>query len=408
MDEEIFQKIILWLEKKIGVSPESMSKTLWLKTIDVRMNKCELNDSEAYFQLLKKSPEELQELTELIVVPETWFFRDADAFEFFGEHAAQVLKQSENSFLKSPFRILSLPCSTGEEPYSIVMALLQKDITPKLFAIDAMDISERAIEAAKIAIYGKNSFRCKDLAFRERYFDPANNHFQLKQEIKDKVVFYAGNVFDPNFLKQNAAMYHVIFCRNLLIYLDKNAQNNLLKILDSLLLPDGLLIVGPSEIECVKSLGYTLDPLLTSFAYHKTEQENHKKLMHDPKGDPGMTKWLSLQQPSLKQVLPLEEAQRLADRGKFEEAKTLCYQHLEKNGGDSQGFFLLGLIYQALGEETFAENYFLKAIYLNADHYEALVYLSLLAAKKGDNQQAELYLTRAERIHGQQKIKEKS
>jgi chemotaxis protein methyltransferase WspC len=77
-------------------------------------------------------------------------------------------------------RILSLPCSTGEEPYSIAMALLDAGIPGDRFRVDAIDISARALERARAAVYGDNAFRGQPLDFRDRYFTPsARRPYQL-------------------------------------------------------------------------------------------------------------------------------------------------------------------------------------------------------------------------------------
>ena len=221
----------------------------------------------------------------------------------------------------------------------------------------------------------------------------------IKKFIQNKVRFQQGNVFDPQFLLQKH-QYDVIFCRNLLIYLDKESQNNLSKILDRLLCPNGILIIGPAESECVRNLGYIPVPMPRSFAFYKMPHEKEIAPIMNLKRIPLTSK---PEKSLLAEPLPttetasLEKARRLADKGQFEEAESICHEFLEKYGADSQGFFLLGLIQHATGHEMLAEDFFLKTVYLQPNHYEALVYLSLLAEKKGDRQQAELFRNRAER-----------
>lgn len=113
-------------------------------------------DLARYFAYLKQTPSELQELIDAIVVSETWFFRDPASF------AAVVTRLRERPEWVHPtssVRILSLPCSTGEEPYSIAMALLNAGLQAERFRIDAIDISARALSAAKLGLYRRHSFR---------------------------------------------------------------------------------------------------------------------------------------------------------------------------------------------------------------------------------------------------------
>lgn len=82
MEEGIVYQIIAFMEKKIGISPASMSREQWIKLIQARMADAKISNLEEYYQKLAASPLELQEFTELIVVPETWFFRDRELLIF--------------------------------------------------------------------------------------------------------------------------------------------------------------------------------------------------------------------------------------------------------------------------------------------------------------------------------------
>ena len=121
MDEGVFLKIVDLMGKKIGINAASLNKEQWVKLIRTRMEICQIGDLQEYYAKLEASAIELQELIELIVVPETWFFRDWGSFDFlryFVVHSWLGFK------MRSPqLKLLSLPCSTGEEPYSIVMTL---------------------------------------------------------------------------------------------------------------------------------------------------------------------------------------------------------------------------------------------------------------------------------------------
>lgn len=393
MDEVVFAKIIHLIEEKIGISASSMSYESWIKLIHKRMKLYQMTDPELYFQTLKESAQEFQEFVEMIVVPETWFFREQAAYDFLIYYATHIWQGKKNG---SQLKILSVPCSTGEEPYSIVMTLKDSGLLSTQFSIDAIDISGKAITTAQKAVYGKNSFRCKDLTFRDYYFNKVQNQYHLKQSVKNQVNFRHENIFDPQILIKQ---YDIIFCRNLFIYLNKIAQQKLLKIIDLLLLPKGILFISPVETECIKNLKYTPDPMISSCAFHKSLKKTPAALPANPKKLP-----VPKVHPSLHKTL-LEEARHLADRGDFEEAIPLCHKYLKKNNTDPQGFFLLGVIEHALGAELEAENFFLKTVYLEPTHYEALVYLTLLAEKKGDSQQAQLFQTRAKKAINDQEMK---
>ena len=125
---------------------------------------------EDYEQFLDSSRAEWNELVESVVVTETWFFRDPEIYRRFRSPGAS--RNGCPPIQPLPLRLLSIPCASGEEPYSLVMALLDAGVAPDRFQIDAVDISARALARAERGVYGRNSFRGKDLAFRDRYFQP--------------------------------------------------------------------------------------------------------------------------------------------------------------------------------------------------------------------------------------------
>ena len=141
------------------------------------------------------------------------------------------------------FRVLSAPCSTGEEPYSIAMTLMGAGL--KSFQVDGVDISERALLKARDGIYGYNSFRADLPLYAQRWFRKCEQGRMLAQEVRNSVNFHAGNIIDgclPN------GRYDVIFCRNLLIYLDDGSRKCLAALLNEKLKDGGLLFVGHAEI----------------------------------------------------------------------------------------------------------------------------------------------------------------
>src|SRR5262249_55035918 len=145
---------------------------------------------EDYWQRVRGSSDELQELIETVVIPETWFFRDVEAFtalvrlvtdEWLPSHGTAVL------------RVLSVPCSTGEEPYSLIMALLDGGLSRKEIKVNAVDISARALARARRGEYGPNSFRGKNLDFRDRYFRPTAKGYSVAEWLSEMVNFRQGN-----------------------------------------------------------------------------------------------------------------------------------------------------------------------------------------------------------------------
>lgn len=382
-----------FIEQQIGIDAQGMSEESWKKALNERLSLTGAVDLFSYYKLLQNSPYEYQELIELIIVPETWFFRDRNAFDILVDYIKAYRKKQQTD--QKIFRILSIPCSSGEEPYSIAMALSDAGIPATCFRIDAIDISKKALAKAERGAYGKNSFRGRNIEFRERYFDCnyANNLYTLKKPIRDLVDFMYGNICDQKLLR-GKMRYDVIFCRSILIYFNQNAQFAALKNLENWLNDEGVLIISAAEIEIAKRAGFSSKGHGKAIAMYKNiaAAVNQTKKGVVPKE-------AVLKQAAAPEKLPdLKEVKQLADKGQFDQAEKMCNLFIEKHGFDAEAYFLLGLIEHAKKQEDKAEEFFSKAVYLNPNHYEALYYLALLSEKRGNIQQGELYRERAKRV----------
>ncbi|KLU20874.1 hypothetical protein EOS_38990 [Caballeronia mineralivorans PML1(12)] len=220
---------------------------------------------EAFWLVVNGVPEQLQALIEAVVVPETWFFRDAEAFN-------ALVRLARVRLLDQPFkpvRILSMPCSTGEEAYTIAMAMLEAGIAPERFSIDAIDISGRALEIAGRAHYGGNAFRSRALGFRERFFAPVGDQWRLLPAVSERVRFHQANLLTLD--TQTLEPFDFVFCRNVLIYFDRQTQHTAMRVLDSLLAPGGMLFVGPAETGLMMREGMASAKLPLAFAFTRPE-----------------------------------------------------------------------------------------------------------------------------------------
>ncbi|GAB2921974.1 hypothetical protein GCM10027093_71170 [Paraburkholderia jirisanensis] len=222
---------------------------------------------DAYWQLLTASPEERQVLVELIVVPETWFFRDREAFAALARLANERLVREPSHVL----RLLSAPCSTGEEPYTMAMALLDAGIGPDRFTVEAVDISARALEFARGALYGRNSFRGRALEFRDRHFYADEGGYRLNERARHAVRFAQANLFDATQMPD--ARFDFIFCRNVLIYFDRDAQDRAIRLLDARLAQHGSLFVGPAETGLMMRHAFSSARIPLAFAFQRTPRD---------------------------------------------------------------------------------------------------------------------------------------
>ena len=170
------QTIIDIIYKRTGIDARSMGQYAFQNAANKCMENARIESFDLYIEYLQSSETALSALIEEIIVPETWFFREKNAYIALTGY----VKRQKNFSHDNPVNILSLPSSTGEEPYSIAMTLINAGCHPEHFNIDAMDISQNNIDSAICAIYRKNSFRENDEnAYRERFFTSCQLYYPL-------------------------------------------------------------------------------------------------------------------------------------------------------------------------------------------------------------------------------------
>lgn len=409
------------LKESIGVDAATMGKSVVTNAVRQRMAACGLQETEAYWNVLRRSDEELAQLVELVVVPETWFFRDAEAFAALVHHVRQEWGPAHAT---GRLRVLSAPCSTGEEPYTIAMALLDAGLPAMRFQIDAIDISERALAQARRAVYGRNAFRGSDLSFRERYFREEKGLHRITPLVRECVDFRQANLVSDAPLP-GAGSYDAIFCRNVLIYFDAPTQERVIRALDRLLAPQGLLFVGPAETFLTRSAGFTSVDFPSAFACRRSVRKSGVQpsaapafrpftapavLRAEPKkpvpakaAKPAARKLAPAPAPATAAAAPpaaapgLAAITRLADAGHLAEAVTACEGHLRDHGPSVEAYYLLALIRDMLGSTAEAAKCYRKVLYLDPNHSEALLHLALLAENQGDLAEARRLQQRARR-----------
>ena len=413
------------LKASIGLDVGSIGPSSIERAVQERLSACGLRDRHVYWDRVCASGTEMQALIEAVVVPETWFFRDREAF-------ATLASIGHENWLRAPadevLRLLSLPSSTGEEPYSMAMALLDAGVPADRFRIDAVDVSARAIAHAEHAVYGRNSFRGQELTFRDRHFDETTLGYRPSDAVQAQVHLRLGNMFAADFLP-GLELYDVIFCRNLLIYFDRPTQDRAVAVLHRLLTSNGTLFVAPSETGLLLSHDFVSAKIPLAFAFRKSVPGAREPKPARIRSDTRLPTPLRAaspvavrpQAPGAKpasappQPLPLaspqagldpglDEAVRLADRGLLVEAASCCEAHLRQHGPSAKAFYLLGLVRDAAGNPTDASNCYRKALYLDPTHHETLVHFAFLVEQQGNSAAAQVLRNRARRVEQLSKV----
>ena len=362
------------------------------------MRRAGVEEPERYLDLVRGSPEELERLIEELAVPETWFFRDAEPFAFLARHVREVWLAGHPGAV---LRVLSAPCSTGEEPYSIAIALLEAGLASGRFRIDAADVSRARLEIARAALFGRNSFRERTDPLRHGYFSSEGDRFRLRDDVAACVDFRQANLRSPAFL-DGEPPYDVVFCRNLLIYLVPEARQQMLSHLGRLLAPDGVLVTGHAEVVFFLQNGYAPVPHPRAFACRKLSPAvegtqaipaARPRPAPVPRRRAAVPHGIMPRDPSY-----LALAQRLADQGSLDEAAALCDRLLREGGESAEACFLLGVIHEASNRLGAAEECFRRTLYLEPDHEESLLHMSLLLERKGETDRAGAFKARLRRL----------
>jgi chemotaxis protein methyltransferase WspC len=380
------------------------------RAIRQRLRERQESDAEAYMARILDDEDEFADLLDLLVIPETWFFRDPQAIA----HAARFA-QERHARTGFPVRLLSLPCSTGEEPYTLAMALFDTGLPAQAFQVTAVDINPPSLERARRGLYGRNSFRARDLGFRERYFAADGDRHRLAESVRNQVRFRQGNILQLGSLRDGAP-FDVVLCRNLLIYFDDQTQGRALSHLAALMHDDGLLCVGSSEMVSAMRHGFASLGIAQASALIKrqagsadiarTPAPPRRKTAARPPATvtPLPTRLRARTPPTPAPVTParpdrppLAEAQRLADAGRGAEAEALLRLLLEQDRSQAGAHFLLALILPD-DRAAEAERALRQALYLEPGHYPALCRLALICERAGRLDEAGRLRERASRI----------
>jgi chemotaxis protein methyltransferase WspC len=411
------------IKRHTGIDATIVGPGLIKSAIARQMRRHQINDIAAYWELLQQNATAVQQLIEVVVVPETWFFRDRAPFQFLVTHFQKLPAQSV------PYRILSVPCSTGEEPYSIAMALLQAGIPTSQFTIEGIDISQPHIQKAQAGIYPPFSFRNDDAELQAKFFAAVGRDYHLHDRVKRLVKFRVGNILQAQTWPIGQC-YDVIFCRNLLIYFDPATRQRVITRLNHLLKPKGRLFVGHAESSLLLNAGWQGVRIPFTFAYQKASQPADPAIapdlaigqkipaiapdlaigLKDPAiaPDPVRANGRSPQpgSPAIADHLAadhlaadhLAAARQSADRGDFTIAKQLCAQQLQTHPLQPETHLLLGQIHQAQDQTHIAAQYFTKTLYLQPNCLEALIHLARLKQNQGDRAAADRLYQRIDRL----------
>ncbi len=254
-DYEQFKKAIFALTK---IDLSAYKEKQMRRRIDTLIERNKFKDYPSYADGLKKDSKLFDEFVNYITINVSEFYRNPDQWELMDKEFIPELIKKFGKNLK----IWSAACSTGDEPYSLVMAF-SKHLPLNQIKINATDLDKTVMAKAKVGLYNAKSLAGVPAEMKSKYFDKVGPSFQIHDEIKKQVEFKEHNLLKDTY----PTMQDLIVCRNVLIYFTEEAKDEVFRKFAASLKKGGILFIGSTEqIMNYKEMGYERR---NSFFYEK-------------------------------------------------------------------------------------------------------------------------------------------
>lgn len=234
-DYEYFKKAVYDLTKiDLNAYKEKQMK----RRIDTLITKNKIVGYEKYVDALKSDQARFEEFVNYLTINVSEFYRNVDQWQLLDKDVFPDLIKRYGNNLK----IWSAACSTGDEPYSLVMAL-SRHLPLNQIKITATDLDKQVIAKAKVGLYGAKSIVGVPADLKKKYFTQIGPSYQISDEIKARVEFKEHNLLKDTYPTD----YHLIVCRNVLIYFTEEAKDEVFRKFQKSLKPGGYLFIGSTE-----------------------------------------------------------------------------------------------------------------------------------------------------------------
>jgi two-component system CheB/CheR fusion protein len=246
VDEEALRRILARLRVRTGHDFSKYKRSTVLRRIIRRMQVNRVDSLTGYQQVMREKADEAQLLQNDLLISVTAFFRDSESFEALQKIALPALFKHQREEEQEPIRIWVAGCATGEEAYTLAILLFEATVHHGLrptIQVFATDLDARALAVAREGRYPASIETDVNQERLERFFSREGDSYRVRQEVRDVVLFAAHDLLkDPPF-----SHVDLITCRNLLIYLERELQEQACGTFHYALRPGGLLMLGNSE-----------------------------------------------------------------------------------------------------------------------------------------------------------------
>jgi len=276
LPEDVFRLLRDLVRDYSGIYFDDNSRYLIERRLSKRLKNLHLDNFRDYYRFLlydKRREEEFSSIMDILTVNETYFFREMSQLTAFSEEILRELKTIKR--LGRNLRIWSAGCSSGEEPYTIAMLIMENSSLMGGMNVEIIgsDINQRVLQTARKGIYRKNSFRTTDEYFMKKYFTEDDGLYRINDNVRRLVHFSHMNLIDP-FKVKFIGTIDVVFCRNVLIYFDMEARKKVIDNFYNRLVDGGYLLLGHAESLINISTAFTLKHLKNDMVYQKPKRAN--------------------------------------------------------------------------------------------------------------------------------------
>jgi chemotaxis protein methyltransferase CheR len=251
MSEDEFRLLRDFIHEQFGLYFEDGQRGSLRSRVSKRLLSLHLPSFKDYYNHLRFGPDRVLELRRLashLTNNETYFFRESAQLKVLAERVLTSIKETKTDGGSRSIRLLSVGCSTGEEPHTLAMIVYDSGQFFWTWKVEivGLDLDQTALEKARRGLYFSNSFRGVSPAIIERHFVRQGPGAQLKDPIRRLVSFREGNLLDPaSYAGLEPA--DVILCRNVLIYFSETMVLRAVRLFNDILRPGGYLLLGHAE-----------------------------------------------------------------------------------------------------------------------------------------------------------------
>ncbi|MBP7332046.1 MAG: Chemotaxis protein methyltransferase Cher2 [Firmicutes bacterium ADurb.Bin373] len=251
LNDEEFKLISRLVYDKFGIKLGEQKRALIIGRLQKVLHTGGFLSFKDYYNHVVSEPsgKALLTLVDKISTNHTFFFRENEHFDFLSGNILPRILEGTPGKRKPAVRIWCAGCSSGEEPYSVAMVIsefFKNHVDDVDIGILATDISISALEKAVAGIYPLERMELVPIYYRNKYFEPLKDgKWGVKQNIKKMVLFRRLNLIRQNFPFKG--LFQLIFCRNVMIYFDRDTQRDLINRFHRYTAPDGYLFIGHSE-----------------------------------------------------------------------------------------------------------------------------------------------------------------